>query len=289
MALDQTARRSRRAVLAAAVGGAAAVAAGQLARPLPTVAADPNDVVLNQDNASVAPTSITQSTWGNTAFVGTTSGPGTGVSGHSPEGVGVAGSTAARQLPAAVGYVAPIDGSFFAEALANLGDPDYEMDTGLYGWSSGTDYASGVLGESVTGAGVLGWGQWGVIGWGWPGVLGSSGAGTGVHGHGGATNPPVQPAKTGVLATCAPDGVALDARGKVKFSRSSRSKYFLAGRSSLKVTMTGVTSSSYVLATLQSKRTGIYVQSVVCSSGYFTIYLNKAVSSKTYVAFLVIN
>ena len=45
--------------------------------------------------------------------------------------------------------------------------------------------------------------------------------------------------------------------------------------------MGGVSTASFILATLQTKRTGIYVIAVVPAAGYFTIYLNKAVSSTT--------
>jgi hypothetical protein len=115
------------------------------------------------------------------------------------------------------------------------------------------------------------------------------GGGTGVYGFVGD-----------VQATAATPGVAVEARaattaqtalqvaGKVKFSRSGRTSVG-SGKSSRKITMTGVTTSSYIIATLQSRRTGVYVASVVPASGSFTIYLNKTVSSTTYVAYFVIN
>jgi hypothetical protein len=53
--------------------------------------------------------------------------------------------------------------------------------------------------------------------------------------------------------------------------------------------MTGVTASSYIIATAQTRRSGVFVQVVVPAAGKFTIYLNKVVSGTTYVGFLVIN
>jgi hypothetical protein len=288
MTMDPTERRSRRAVLAAAVGSAAALAATQLAKPGATLAVDPNDVALDQDNAGTALTSITQGTSDTGGFKAVGAGTGSGIEGHSPGGSGLVGSTDAAKTAGAVAFLAPLTGSSL-EYVLDPAHPEAELESGVYGWANASESSSGVFGESADGSGVFGWGQWGVWGVGWPGVLGESQNGTGVHGHGGASGTPIQPARTGVFATAGTDGVALEVRGKTKFSRSSKSKYFSARRSSLKVTLAGVTTSSYVFATLQQKRSGIYVQSVVCSSGYFTIYLNKAVSSKTYVAYLVIN
>jgi uncharacterized Ntn-hydrolase superfamily protein len=53
--------------------------------------------------------------------------------------------------------------------------------------------------------------------------------------------------------------------------------------------MAGVTTSSYIIATPQTNRAGVYVQSVVPASGKFTIYLNKAVTGTSYIGYLVIN
>jgi len=53
--------------------------------------------------------------------------------------------------------------------------------------------------------------------------------------------------------------------------------------------MSGVTSSSYVVATLQTSVSGCYVRAVVCASGYFTIYLSKAPGKTVYAGYMVIN
>jgi hypothetical protein len=80
----------------------------------------------------------------------------------------------------------------------------------------------------------------------------------------------------------------LNVTGKAKFSRSGRTS-IASGQYARKITMAGVTTSSYVIATLQTRRTGVYVHAVVPGTGYFYIYLNKAVTATTYVGYLVIN
>ena len=58
MADETAAPRSRRALLTAAAGAAGALAASTVL-PLTAAAADPNDVVMGQDNATTATTSVT--------------------------------------------------------------------------------------------------------------------------------------------------------------------------------------------------------------------------------------
>ena len=179
--------------------------------------------------------------------------------------------------------------------------------------------------EGSDGMGVYGSGHYGV--WGdsaTTGVLGHTGDQTGVLGYSGVVDmgepPPASVAKTGVFGYCAIDsaavgvlgrtttgkgvrgdattgtggyfastsGLALDVAGKARFSRSKRVT-IAAGASSLKVTLAGVTTSSLVLANLQSNRAGFYVQAVVPASGSFTIYLNKATTAATFVAYFVLN
>jgi hypothetical protein len=76
--------------------------------------------------------------------------------------------------------------------------------------------------------------------------------------------------------------------GKAKFSRSGR-KSIGATATSVKVTMAGVTSSSYVVATLQTSVSGVYVRAAVPTTGSFTIYLSKAPGKTVYVGYFAIN
>jgi len=53
--------------------------------------------------------------------------------------------------------------------------------------------------------------------------------------------------------------------------------------------MAGVTTASYIIATLQTSVSGVYVRAVVPASGSFTIYLSKAPRKTVYVGYMVIN
>lgn len=147
--------------------------------------------------------------------------------------------------------------------------------TGVYGWAptagSASFFATGLWGDGDD-VGTYGSGYVGVRGDGVVGVLGVGGVG----GIG------VQAA--GASAT----EVGLSVNGKVRFSRSGRSTIG-AGRSSIRVNLAGVSTSSRVFAVLHSNRSGRYVRAVVPTTGYFTIYLNTTVSSSTYVAWFVLN
>jgi hypothetical protein len=253
MASDPNAPRSRRALLTAAAGAAGAMAASA-ALPLTAAAADPNDVVKETNNATALTTAIT-----------TTSADPV----NSPQ----------------ISFKARTVNKDAAGLLGSTGD---ETDiatntsfTGVYGFSEAvpidvTDaFATGVWGDSLD-VGTLGTGFVGVRGEGDIGVVAAGGFGLGTAG----------------LLAWGGDGsgadVAIDVRGRARFSRAKRSTIG-AGRSSLKVNLTGVTSASLVLAVLHSNRSGRYVRAVVPTTGSFTIYLNTAVTSATYVAWFVIN
>ena len=83
-------------------------------------------------------------------------------------------------------------------------------------------------------------------------------------------------------------GTALSVHGKLKLSRSGRANVY-AGHSTRVVTLAGVTTSSYIVATPQTNRSGLFVQAVVAGTGKFTIYLNKVVSGTTRIGYIVIN
>jgi hypothetical protein len=62
-----------------------------------------------------------------------------------------------------------------------------------------------------------------------------------------------------------------------------------AGRKTVTVTASAVTSSSIVLATLQISKSGLYVQGAVPGAGSFTINLNKTASADLPVGWFVIS
>jgi hypothetical protein len=163
---------------------------------------------------------------------------------------------------------------------------------GVSGSSTGT---AGVRGVSIDGTGSATadvTAYTGVYGWS-PAFPDTSGVGTGVWGDSedlGGVGVIAESASTSNPALIAygatSSSPALQVNGKMKFNRAGR-KTISAGKSSLVVTMAGVTTTSKILAVLNSNRSGRYVRAVVAGSGKFTIYLNSSVSSSTYVAYFV--
>jgi hypothetical protein len=274
MALDPTTPRSRRALLTAAAGGAAAVAANAAA-PL-TVSAVETPMLTEYNNQSTAQTSITDTGDQTTAF------------GVSNRGVApallVANASGAATTP---GQTDPDDPGGITTAAAtysysvnNFNAAPYWATTytGVYGWAPTfptlNGFSQGIWGDSED-VGTLGTGGVGVRGEGFYGMVAAGGIGGG----------------TGLLAwggNGSGNDVALDIRGKLKFSRAGRSTIG-AGKSSIKVNMAGVSFSSHVFAVLRSNRASRYVRAVVPTTGSFTIYLNATVSSSTYVVWFVVN
>ena len=163
------------------------------------------------------------------------------------------------------------------------------------------DVGSGVRGEATTGSGVLGVAPNGsgvegssTMG---NGVLGSSEEGTGVfgtitlsgdgvHGHSFAT------AGVGVRAS-AEAGIALVVDGKATFSRSGKVT-IPGGADHIDVDVKplgGLGGTPLCFASLQTRRAGVHVEAVrpnVPSFGKLRIYLNKAVTASTAVAWTVL-
>jgi hypothetical protein len=283
---DIAVRRSRRAVLGAALGGAAAVAATAVAKPLSVSAADGGNVILGQANTSSTATSLQNTTAGGTSVVGT-SATGIGLQGLSTDTT----PTADFLTPSNKTGVYGVAGSA-TNATENTDE------TGVYGFAELSSLSAGVWGESSVGTGVFGYGgtgvagigEWGVYGSGMVGVVGDVGTtGTGVYGWTGNGTPPTPGAGVGVYARAeSTSQYALYVVGKARFSRSGRTS-FGSTATSKKISMTGVTSSSYVIATMQTNVSGLYVRAVVCGTGYFYIYLSKAPGKTAYVGYMVIN
>ena len=139
----------------------------------------------------------------------------------------------------------------------------------------------GVEGSSKMGTGVLGISEEGT------GVLGHiTLSGDGVHGHSMAT------AGVGVRAS-AEAGMALVVDGKARFSRSGRVN-IPAGASRIDVDIKPLGSlggTPLCFANLQTRVAGVHVEAVrpnVPSFGKLRIYLNKAVTASTPVAWVVL-
>jgi hypothetical protein len=287
MSVETSTPRSRRAVLAAALGGLGAVIASRIATPDAARAADNDPVLIGALNTGTLTTALA-STAANAAFAVT--GVGQGVSGATADGTGVwAASTDA--VPVADFTLPGHRTGVVGVVGTGAGIANNTGEVGIYGFSDVSDNSTGVWGDTASGVGVFGTGTAGVYGIGQVGVVGDVGAaGTGVYGFSGAGFAPFPPpAGVAVQATAgSPAQVALNVSGKAKFSRSGRT-VIARGRSSRRINMVGVTGSSYIIATLQTRRAGVYVHAVVPAAGYFTIYLNKIVAGGTAVGYLVIN
>ena len=273
-------RTSRRGLLAAAAGGASALAAHALTNPL-SVAAASTAVMTETDNLTQAETSITADfTAGDEpafAFEANIADTGTGLHGYSPGGTAIIGDSDMR-----IGVAGRVADS---SSLAGIS-------SGVLGLSNAVD-SSGVTGLGEVGVeaagpiGVFAVGTTAVVGIG--DGLGPPGMfGTGVYGYSGTVSPPAPPNNVGVYARGDGASTALRVQGKASFSRSGRT-YVSAGHSSRTVTLAGVTTSSLVLVTLHTRRTGVYVAAATPGTGRFTVYLNKAVPGTTYFAYFVLN
>jgi len=290
MSVDPSAPRSRRAILASALGGLGAVVASRLIKP-ETVSANPGDAVLVDGTFSGAGTTAISSTATTGAAIDGSTADATGLKGSSTDNTPVPDFSVASNRTGVIGAAGATD-IVEKEISANTDE------VGVYGFSTTSANSSGVWGDSFDGTGVSGTGGTGVFGAGYYGVyafgrVAVTGEGyyteTGVYGYSGALAAPLPPPGVGVQATAGSTAqIALNVTGKAKFSRSGRT-YVATGQYARKITMAGVTASSYVIATLQTRRTGVYVHAVVPGTGYFYIYLNKAVTANTYVGYLVIN
>jgi len=290
MSVDPSAPRSRRAILASALGGLGAVVASRLIKP-ETVSANPGDAVLVDGTFSGAGSTTISSTATTGAAIDGSTADATGLKGSSTDNTPVPDFSVASNRTGVIGAAGATD-IVEKEISANTDE------VGVYGFSTTSANSSGVWGDSFDGTGVSGTGGTGVFGAGYYGVyafgrVAVTGEGyyteTGVYGYSGALAAPLPPPGVGVQATAGSTSqIALNVTGKAKFSRSGRT-YVATGQYARKITMAGVTASSYVIATLQTRRTGVYVHAVVPGTGYFYIYLNKAVTANTYVGYLVIN
>jgi hypothetical protein len=259
MSTEATPLRSRRALLATAAGAAGALAVSAIA-PLAVSAADPDDVVKGADNPTTTTTSITDSGADSTAFAAHATGGGTG---YGIE----ATSTAAGGL---VGWsIEPPDTSWFL--------PEFTAYTGVFGsapTNPDPDISSTAIWGDSPDIGVFGSGGNGVIGYGGVGVEGDANSLAG---------------SIGVWAWAPTTAqTALRVTGKVSLSRSGR-KSIAKSKSSVSVSLTGVTSSSKVFAVLSSSESGRYVRAVVASSGKFTIWLNAKLTSSATVNWFVLD
>ena len=275
--------RTRRAVLGAALGGAAAVAAQGLAAAAPVAATTGGNALIGNANTGDALTSFENTDAGEESLAGLHSGAGTGIRGESVTGTGIRAAST-DTTPTADFNVASHKTGLIGAAGDTTNLAENTDETGVYGYASLSDASSGVWGDSGAGFGVYGsgltgvggYGDWGVYGSGLAGVIGDVPAiGVGVYGFTGNVDLPEPPSGIGVYARAATNSLtALQVQGRAKFSRSGRTSM---STSSKTVTLSGVSASStFVVATLQTSVSGLYVRAVVPASGSFKIYLSKS-------------
>jgi len=243
MPIESTTPRSRRAILAAALGAGAATVASALGRPLAVRATDGNPVVVGGSYTATRVTKIDAldaGGIGTNAFWGS-SHDGIGVVGTSTTGNGVQGSGGSGGV---FGTSTNADGVYGGSNTANGVYGTSASGDGVHGDSSS---ATGVSGKSTSGDGIgglstsgigvhgtsdSGYGVFGesssdiaVFGQGGsktlPAILGESGgSSTGVQGFSGAFGAsPVPPAKTGVYGYAAQDTGANGVRGQSTVGR----------------------------------------------------------------------
>jgi hypothetical protein len=249
--------RTRRALLTAAAGGAAALAVSAI-KPAGVDAA-PTNMQTETNNATIAPTGVTNATANSNALFGTGS-TGIGVKGRSTDTSDPENDT----RNAGVVGIAGDEGAIASNIAL----------TGVYGYADGAPdpevgVGSGVWGDSPD-IGVFGGGSIGVEGIGGFGVLGSTSAEDGA----------------GVFAeSTVNDAVALAVFGRAVFSRSGRATVN-AGTKKEVVNLAACTANTLVIAILSQNRDGRYVRAAVPEAGKFTIYLNRNVGSNTRVSWI---
>jgi hypothetical protein len=215
--------------------------------------------------------------------------------------LGAAGALAASAITGA----APVEAAFNGNVQLGHGTSDSDNDsadeTRVVGTTDGMTALSAVqagsgtalYGYSLTGRGVLAVGASSGNGLdarstNGTGAIGASFSGSGVYGYTGSTAAPPVSVPAGVVARAADTTrLALRVIGRAMFSLSGKAAV-TAGHSTVTVTLAGVSTSSLIIATPLTNRTGVFVQSVVPAAGKFTVHLNKTVAGTTYVAYMVL-
>jgi hypothetical protein len=272
MAIDAEMPTSRRHMLAAASGGVLALVATLTGRPALTRAAtgDPINAGMANDAATGTSLSISDPSALDAGLQVVAATTGAGVVGASPRGSGILG----------------------VSGTTNPG-PYAVADVGVVGRADHAEAVSGVAGDSSTGAGVIGTANGiGVLGGGGVvGVLGNTFDLTGTAVYAISSGYPLPPplASTALHARRAVSagGYAAYVDGRLKLRLSGRAS-MASGSSSKVVSVAGLTSSMMVFAVLQSSKSGTWVRAAVPRSGSLAIYLNKALTSRAVVAWMVI-
>lgn len=192
--------------------------------------------------------------------------------------LGAAIGAAVATVAGALGRPAPVRAGTDGDVVLGTMNESIYMtqirnSSGNHAFEALSTYGTAARGSTVSGEGVFG---------------AASGTGTGVYGYAVQNGVAIH-----AYAKSKAEGTALSVDGKATFSRSGRTTVS-AGRYFVDVDLTaagGLGGSPLILATCQSYRSGVYVAAArknYPSTGTFRIYLNKAPTAATYVAWFVI-
>lgn len=284
MAINEQAPTSRRRIITAGMGALGGVVATALAGPAVVSAAANGNVQLasgvgNTDNDAATETRVNATAGGVVALSGIQAAAGTGVYGFADsgqgvhgegfDGIGVHGASTDTSGPS----IDPDASTHRSGVFGVSGDPGVEGnvggiapntdETGVYGFSDQTTFATGVWGDSWQGNGVAGTGDFGVSG------IGET---------------------VGVYANTFgnPASYALYTVGKVRFGGRSGNSSVTTNHTFKDILIPGMTSASDVIVTLRTYKAGFAIAAAVPSTGKFRVYLNKKATSTLHFSFLVI-
>lgn len=280
---EPTEPRSRRAILAGALGGIGAWMAASVGGRARVRAANGDPVLVGSAHTGTAKTSITNTASGSAGFEVTTTGNGTAISGYSPDAQGIQGGS-----ENGVGVFGNV-----GQGIGVFGNSNGQA--GVWGQTDGE--AAGVVGRSVGSqlTGVLGLSgsteptlraRTGVFGYcdlddSARGVIGESPAGQGVRGESGTG--------VGVFASST-SGYALRTSGRIRADSVSGVATITAGSTSRTVSPgVNVTSASFVLLTPRANigsRALWFTTNATANT--FTIRMSASRSSSTKVAWLLL-
>jgi hypothetical protein len=311
-------------MLAGMAGGLGALAASALGRAPRVRAGVDGDVVLGAANSATSVTEIDQQTADTAALsltapgatpaltvasgagVGSSPPDGTSIFGESTDldGTAIWGQGASSEESSSLGVVGLGDTGVLGSGIFGIAGGAGALGIGIYGSASDEGFpdvfgATGLIGQAdAGGTGVLGftgatapepardvgiYGRSDSGGTNGRGLVGFCGPGIGLLGQ--------TTSGVGVRAFCGNNtGVGLRVTGKAAFDRSGKIT-IAAGSSSVTKTGIGLSSASFILATLQTYVSGLVVQSVVTNpaGSTFTIQLNKAPTVNVSVGWMAIN
>jgi hypothetical protein len=241
MALETpTQPQSRRALLGAAIGAAAATVAQALGRPSPVAGADTFPLIIGESNLERSTTALTNNFDDDDVLYVTSVQEGTSVTGETAASagttIGVKGIAASVSGTGVYGFATSATG-YTAGTAGNAASPG---GAGMWGWAPnvGTG-AMGISGDDPGGVlpntGVLGVANHDSSS---RGVVGLAASGTGVHGFAGDSALPAPSTKTGVYGR---SDVDANARGVAGYSGPGTGVY---GSTSNGVAVLGLAGSS---------------------------------------------